>query len=369
MIYDVDILNARILIVDDNQSIVDLLKKMLTYAGYTSITSTTDPRDTMKLYESFHPDLVLLDINMPYVDGFKIIKKLKGISSDNYVPILILTGQHDRETFIRSLEAGAEDFLTKPFDQIETLTRIKNMLEVRLLHNRVRYQNEVLEDAVRVRTKELHDTRLEVIHRLGIAAEYKDNETGYHIIRMSKMCHILGNAIGNAMGMSKERADLLLQASPMHDVGKIGIPDSILLKPGKLDPDEWEIMKTHVSIGAGILDGHSSDLLVMAKTIAYTHHEKWDGSGYLNGLKGEQIPIVGRIVALADVFDALTSVRPYKEAWSVEDSVAEINRCKDKHFDPKLVDIFNTVLDDINSIKEQHKDPESIMQMYKKYNT
>ncbi len=169
------------------------------------------------------------------------------------------------------------------------------------------------------------------------------------------------------MGLSKERAELLLQASLMHDVGKIGIPDSILLKPGKLDPDEWEIMKTHVSIGAKILDGHSSDLLVMAKTIAFTHHEKWDGSGYLSGLEGEQIPIVGRIVALADVFDALTSVRPYKEAWSVEDSVAEINRCKGKHFDPKLVDIFNTVLDDINSIMEQHKDPENIRQVYKKY--
>lgn len=360
MIYDIDILNARVLIVDDNQDIVDLLKHMLTHAGYTSILGTNDPRDTVKLYKSFQPDIVLLDINMPHIDGYEVIKLLKEAAGDDYVPILVLTGKHDRETCLRSLETGAKDFLTKPFDQVETLTRIRNLLEVRLLHNQSRYQNEVLEDEIKVRTKELHDTRREVIHRLGIAAEYKDNETGYHIIRISKICEILGKAVG----MPNERVNVLLQASPMHDVGKIGIPDRILLKPGKLDPDEWEIMKTHTSIGAKILGGHSSDLLVTAKMIANTHHEKWDGSGYPNGWKGEQIPIVGRVTALADVFDALTSVRPYKKAWSVERAVAEINRCRGSHFDPELVDIFNTVLNDIISIKEQYKDPENIKRSF-----
>ncbi len=255
---------------------------------------------------------------------------------------------------VRSLQSGAKDFLTKPFDRIETLTRIHNMLEVRLLHNQVRDQNVILERKVQERTAELNDTRLEIIRRLGIAAEYRDNETGLHIIRMSKICQVLGKAVG----MTESEAELLLNASPMHDIGKIGIPDRILLKPGKLDADEWEIMKTHAAIGADMLSGHSSELLNMAKEIALTHHEKWDGSGYPRGLKGEDNPLAGRICAVSDVFDALTSVRPYKKAWSVEDSVAEIQRGKGANFDPDMVDVFMDTLDEIVSIKEQYKGPE-----------
>ena len=351
MIYDTDILDARILIVDDNKLNVDLLEKMLEISGYTSILSTTDSRDTIELYESFQPDLILLDINMPHLDGYQVMENLKKVEQNDYVPILVLTAQQDKETRLRSLKSGAKDFLTKPFDQTETLTRIRNILEIRLLHNRICYQNEVLEDQVKTQTKELHDTRLEIIHRLGLAAEYKDRETGNHIIRMSKICHILGKAAGMPNGM----AERLLQASPMHDVGKIGIPERILLKPGKLDKDEWEVMKTHTTIGAEILSGSSSDLLVMAKIVANTHHEKWDGSGYPNGWKGDRIPIVGRITALADVFDAIISERPYKKAWSVEDAVSEINRCKGSHFDPELVDKFNSVLNKIVSINEKYK--------------
>lgn len=354
MIHDIDILNARILIVDDNKLNVDLLEEILAAAGFTSVRSTTDSRETVEIYQTFEPDLILLDINMPHLDGFQVMEQLKEIEKDNYIPILVLTGQHDSETLIRSLESGAKDFLTKPFDQSEAITRIRNLLEVRLLHNYVRYQNEVLEERIKARTRELQETRLEIIRRLGLAAEFKDNETGYHIIRMSKMCQ----ALGKAAGMSEYQADLLLNASPMHDIGKIGIPDSILLKPGKLDPDEWEHMKTHAIIGSKMLGGHVSDLLIMAKSVALTHHEKWDGSGYPNGWKGENIPLVGRIAALADVFDALTSVRPYKKAWSVEDAMAEIKRGRGTHFDSKLVDLFLTVLDEIVKIKNEYKEPE-----------
>jgi putative two-component system response regulator len=356
MIYDIDILNAKILIVDDNKTVLSMLEHMLNSDGYTSVLCTTDSREVMKLYESFQPDLILLDINMPYLDGYQIMELLKKAETvkDDYVPIIVLTAQQDKETRLRSFSLGAKDYLTKPFDQIEALTRIRNVIEVRLLHSYVRYQKEVLEDEVKVRTKELQDSRLEVIHRLGLAAEFKDNETGFHIIRISKMCELIGKAIG----LPDKRVELLLHASPMHDIGKIGIPDSILLKPGKLDKDEWEIMKTHTIIGAKMLEGHSSPLLQMGKEVALTHHEKWDGSGYPNGLSGEQIPITGRITALADVFDALTSDRPYKKAWSVEDALSEINSCNGSHFDPKLVDIFNTILKDIISVRDQYKEPE-----------
>lgn len=354
MVKDEDILKARILVVDDNESNVALLEETLKSAGYTSILGVTDPRQVAELYEGYKPDLVLLDINMPHMDGYQVMEKLKEIEKDDYPPILTLTAQQDKETRLRALQSGAKDFLTKPFDRIETLTRIHNMLEVRLLHNHVRDHNIILERKVRERTAQLHDTRLEIIRRLGLAAEYKDNETGLHIIRISKMCQTMGKAAG----MTQSDAELLLNASPMHDIGKIGIPDRILLKPGKLDAGEWKTMQTHASIGADMLSGHSSELLNMAKEIALTHHEKWDGSGYPMGLKGEGIPLAGRICAVCDVFDALTSVRSYKKAWSVEDSVKEVQRGSGTHFDPDMVDIFTETLDKIVSIKNRHKEPE-----------
>jgi putative two-component system response regulator len=211
----------------------------------------------------------------------------------------------------------------------------------------------ILEQKVRERTRELEETRMEIIRRLGRAAEYRDNETGLHIIRMSKFSQILGQATG----MSDQDSGMLLNASPMHDIGKIGIPDSILLKPGKLDADEWEIMKTHSSIGAKILSGHPSELMQMAREIALTHHEKWDGSGYPGGLSGEEIPLSGRIVALADVFDALTSERPYKKAWAVDDAVSFIKENSGKHFDPTLVELFIDRLDEIIEVRDKYAEP------------
>ncbi len=353
---------ASILIVDDEPANALLLQRLLEKSGYTNLHTTTDPVAVEGLYQHHQFDMILLDINMPQLDGFEVMAQLRDTEDEQgqYPVILVLTAQADLDTRLRALNSGAKDFLTKPFERVEVLSRIHNLLEVRCLHNEVRRQNEVLEQKVLERTQqlqekadELQETRMEIIRRLGRAAEYRDNETGLHIIRMSKYSQLLGKAAG----MSADETELLLNASPMHDIGKIGIPDSILLKPGKLDAEEWATMQTHVTIGAEILSGHHSELMEMSRLVALTHHEKWDGSGYPNGLKGEAIPLVGRIVALADVFDALTSERPYKSAWSVEDALTEISGLSGKHFDPQLVQLFKEILPDLLIIKEQHAEP------------
>jgi len=344
---------AKILIVDDKPTNLVLLQKILEVEGYTEITAIMDSREVEETYRQNRFDLVLLDLSMPYLDGFQVMAQLTQIDPDGYLPILVLTAQGDPQTRLRSLNSGAKDFIAKPFDRVEVLTRIHNMLEVRLLHNQLRDQNIILEDKVRERTQELHDTRLEIIRRLGRAAEYRDNETGLHIIRMSKFSECLGRATG----MTAVEADMLLNASPMHDIGKIGIPDKILLKPGKFEADEWEIMKSHAAIGAEILAGQPSPLMDMARSIALTHHEKWDGSGYPNNLKGESIPLVGRITALCDVFDALMSDRPYKKAWTVEAAVGYINENSGLHFEPALVKAFGGVLPELLAIREKFSEP------------
>jgi len=348
------ITDARILIVDDEPANLRLLEAMLRMEGYSALVSLSDPRAVAEHYRNGHFDIVLLDINMPHLDGFQVMAQLRELETGSYLPVLVLTAQSDAATRLRALQAGARDFVTKPFLREEVITRIRNQLEVRMLHNSLRDQNRILDDKVRERTQELHDTRLEVIRRLGRAAEYRDNETGLHIIRMSNFSQV----IGREAGLSEVEAELLLNASPMHDIGKIGIPDSILLKPGKLDAQEWEIMKTHAVIGAEILSGDSSELLKLASTVAMTHHEKWDGSGYPNALKGENIPLVGRVVALSDVFDALTTVRPYKRAWSVEESVAYINENNGKHFDPDVVKAFHKSLPEILAIRDRYAEPD-----------
>lgn len=357
MISKKQILDAKILIVDDETDNVSVLERILKIEGYTNLQSTTDSRDVKTIYQDFLPDLVLLDLGMPHMDGFEVMGLLKEINKGTHLPILVLTALQDDDILLKALDSGAQDFINKPFDLPEVLARIRNMLEVRLLQKELKKQNEVLEEKVCERTKELNETRLEIIRRLTMAAEYRDNETGQHIIRMSKMCALLGKTIG----MNESQYDLLLNASPMHDIGKIGIPDRVLLKPGKLDPEEWEIMKTHTVIGAELLSGHSSELMEMARIIALTHHEKWNGTGYPEGLKGEEIPLVGRICAVCDVFDALTSDRPYKKAWSIEDSLSEIYKNSGKDFDPKLVEAFKKVKDDIIKIIEDRTDTKGII--------
>jgi putative two-component system response regulator len=347
------ILVSPILIVEDEPANILLLKRTLTGKGYTNLTSVDDPREAVAAFEAAEPRLVLLDINMPHMDGFDVLEALKEKFGPEIAPVLFLTAQTDRSTRVRALEAGARDFITKPFDRAELLARIHNMLELQLALDYIAAEKEILEERVHERTQEIYQTRLNIVRHLGRASEYRDNETGLHIIRMSQISRLLALKLG----LSETEADLILNASPMHDVGKIGIPDGILLKPGKLDPDEWEIMKTHTIIGAEILTGSDADLLVMAREIAITHHEKWDGSGYPNGLAGEDIPLVGRITALADVFDALTSARPYKKAWSIEEALDLIKDQRGKHFDPSLVDCFLENLEEIVGIRDRFAEP------------
>jgi len=268
---------------------------------------------------------------------------------------VILTAQHGQDFLLRALNSGARDFITKPFYCNELLARVRNMLDAQLMHRMLYDQKAVLNEMVQTRTDELRRTRLQVVQQLGRAAEYRDNETGNHILRMSHISALLAKSIG----WNEADCELMLHASPMHDIGKIGIPDHILLKPGKFEPEEWEIMKTHAVIGANILEGDDSELMKCAGEIALTHHEKWDGSGYPYGLSGEAIPLVGRIAALADVFDALTSVRPYKEAWTVEAAVDLIKENRGTHFDPDLVTVFLEQLPGILKIRDQFSEPEN----------
>ena len=346
------ILQANILIIDDEAVNVKLLHKILARKGYTNIQGTSDPREVEGLCEKTEFDAFLLDIRMPHIDGYGIMKMLRKRFADDYMPVLILTAQTDKETRLKALEYGAKDFLTKPFDQLEALTRIYNLLDVRLMHQRVKKQNFLLEETVKKRTQELYDTRREVINRLGLAAEYRDNETGNHIIRMSQF----SQRLALEHGLSEARAETILNAAPMHDIGKIGIPDKVLLKPGKLDQDEWKIMQSHVTIGAKILSGQQSELMTIARLIALHHHEKWDGTGYPANLKGEEISIEGRICAIADVFDALLSDRPYKKPWSVEKTIALIEEEAGKHFDPALTPLVRKILPDLLIIKDKYSD-------------
>jgi putative two-component system response regulator len=360
---DTNFLNAKILIIDDEKANILLLEDILENEGYSHFTSTQDSRKSLDLYKEIRPDLVLLDLNMPYLDGFQVMEQLIDLEKTSYAPILILTAQSNRNTRLRALAKGARDYIEKPFDVTEVTHRIANMLEVRLLHNQVRDQNLILEEKVRARTCELVATQQEAVLRLGRAAEYRDNETGMHVIRMSRLSARLAQEIG----LTDAECQLMLQASPMHDVGKIGIPDEILLKPGKLNEEEWVIMKKHPEIGAEILSGSQSAVMQMAEIIALTHQERWNGSGYPKGLKGEEIPLSGRIVAICDVFDALTSKRYYKEAYSVEKSMQIIEQGSGKDFEPYLVEAFKRILPEMVHIVKELPDDESapILKVYR----
>ncbi|PLW83947.1 two-component system response regulator [Kineobactrum sediminis] len=345
---------GRILVVDDESPNLRLLDKMLRSQGYSNLVLIEDPRQVVQRYRSARPDLVLLDINMPHLDGFEVLEQLKGLQDPLMPPIVMLTAQHGKEFMLRALSAGARDFITKPFDRNELLMRVRNLLDAHMGHRLLHDQKTWLEETVWQRTSELRRTRLDVVQRLGKAAEYRDEETGAHVLRMSYSCALLAKEYG----WNESQTDMILNASPMHDIGKIGIPDAILLKPGKLEPHEWEVMKTHVTIGAGMLEGDSSSLIKMAHEIALTHHEKWDGSGYPHGLAGADIPLSGRIAALADVFDALTSERPYKKAWTVEAAMDLVRENRGKHFDPDLVDVLEANLSGVEDIRERFKDDE-----------
>ena len=349
---DRDYHKANILIVDDDPLNVEVLNEILLEDGYTNVAFTTQPEEAILNYQKQDFDLILLDILMPVMDGFSVMERFNKIEKKHEIPVLVLSALSDHKTRLKALDLGARDYLAKPFNTDEVLVRIRNLLEVKLAHEQLQQHNAILDQRVRERTKELKDTQLEIVNRLGLAAEYRDNETGLHIIRMSQFSF----EIAKKAGLPLEEAEIILNASPMHDIGKIGIPDSILLKPGKLSPPEWEVMKTHTTIGAKILKGHPSKLLQTAVTIAMTHHERWDGTGYPRKLEGEEIPISGRIVTIADVFDALTSVRPYKKSWPVADALAAIEENSGSQFDPDLVAAFRESLPTILQIKEKYLD-------------
>lgn len=333
--------SARFLIVDDELANIRVLEKIFEKWGCFNVESTLNPRDTATLYASFQPDIILLDLMMPEMDGFAVMEQLKTlIPEGTYVPILVLTADVAALTKRKALATGAKDFLTKPFDAAELFLRVCNLLETRFLHLELHNQNRVLEDKVEERTRALEQAELVTLECLAAAAEYRDDDTGRHTQRVGHTAAL----IARQLGVGARRAGALQQAAPLHDVGKIGIADDILLKPGKLAPEEFAIMQRHTLIGAGILSRHNTPLLQLAAGIALSHHERWDGSGYPHGLKGEEIPLEGRIVAVADVFDALTHERPYKKAWPIEAATAEIQRQTGSQFDPAVVTAFLATL-------------------------
>lgn len=348
--------NAKILIVDDKPANVALLEELLDEEDYVNVQGITDPRKVIPMVQESEFDLIILDIRMPHLTGFDVLKLLsETIAKDNYLPVLVLTAESDRETRQAALAAGAKDFITKPFLQWEVLLRIHNMLESRMFYKAQRQRADLLDAEVRLRTQEIEDTQIEILRRLGQAAEFRDNETGGHVMRMSHYSYLMAQLAG----FTPEAAEMLLIASPMHDIGKIAIPDQVLLKPGKLTSEEFDIIKTHPSSGFKLLDGHGSELMKLSAKIALSHHEKWDGTGYPHGLRGEDIPVEGRIVALADVFDALTSERPYKTPWSVEAAAQYITEQSGKHFDPLFARLFVENLDQVIQIKKRFADPPS----------
>jgi len=344
--------SARILMVDDEPANLKLLDRMLRHEGYADLVLIQDPRQLLAEYHKAAPDLILLDINMPYLNGYEVMEQLKELNDPLLPPIVVLTAQAGRDFLMKALQAGARDFISKPFDRFELLARVRNMLDAHLSLRMTFQQKELLEELVRQRTSEVTKSRLEVVRRLGRAAEFRDNETGRHVVRMSHSSALLARQLN----LSEKRCEIILHASPMHDIGKIGISDTILLKPGRLTPEERTIMERHALIGADILAGAETELLEVARLIALTHHEKWDGSGYPGKLVGEAIPLEGRICAIADVFDALTSERPYKHAWPVEEAVANLQENAGSHFDPALVQAFLATLPEIIAINEKFKD-------------
>ena len=318
----------QLLVVDDEPANLQVLRHIL-QEDYRLLFAK-DGAKALELAAREKPELILLDVMMPGMTGYEVCAQLKATPATSTIPVIFVTALADVEDEAQGFAVGAVDYITKPVSPAIVKARVRTHLSL-------------------VRVEELRETRLQIVQRLGLAAEYKDNETGLHVIRMSPYSRVLALAAG----FSEAQAEELLNAAPMHDVGKIGIPDAVLRKPGKLDGEEWEVMKQHAQIGADIIGEHPSGLLRMAREIALNHHEKWDGSGYPRGIGGAEIPVEARIIAIADVFDALTSERPYKKAWPVEEAVQLLREQSGRHFDPELVELFLGQLPAILEIKER----------------
>lgn len=324
---------GRILIIDDEEANIRLLERILAKAGYVDVASTTNSVDAYALQRKYKPDLVLLDVHMNGKDGLQVLEEIVGHDADSeQVPVLMITADDSTHVKRRALALGAKDFLSKPFDSAEVLLRIRNLLETRFLYRKLRRQNTELEQKVTERTRELEQSQLEVLDRLAVAVEFRDDDTGNHTKRVAQVSAMLGEAIG----LESATLELITRAAPLHDIGKVGIPDSILLKAGPLTGEEFEIMKTHTVIGARMLSKGRSELVRFSQRIARSHHEWWDGSGYPDRVSGQSIPLEARIVAAADFLDALTHDRPYRPAWGMEETLAEIKRRSGSHFDPTI---------------------------------
>ncbi|MFN8614111.1 MAG: response regulator [Vulcanimicrobiota bacterium] len=345
-------LQCRIYIVDDEVHNLTLLSKLLTRHGFSQVMVNADPEAALLEIPQSECDLLLLDMTMPKLCGLELLEHLQPlVHGTPPLPVLVLTGDTRTDTRRAALNLGAKDFVNKPFDPPEVLCRIQNLLESRCLQKRLVNQNCELERLVSERTRQLQLNQLETVRRLGQAAEYRDDQTGTHIVRVSRAATLLAQALGQ----TEDFVAAIGHAAQLHDLGKLAIPDSILLKPGRLDSEEMACMRQHVAFGAEILGGSDCPILIMAEQIARYHHERWDGLGYLEGLEGLQIPLCARILSVVDVFDALTSERPYKRAWSFSEALAEIEKGRGSQFDPDLVDQFLRVAEDIYQLNPIHR--------------
>ena len=362
--------DSKVMIVDDEPINIRVTRKYLSDAGFSNFVTCSQATKAIELMTAELPDLVLLDIIMPEVDGMEILTKMRSTAQLRNLPVLILTASNEPKIKVKALEMGASDFLTKPIDPSELIPLVRNTLVVKVHQDHLERYAERLEVAVRKRTRELAFSRREIIECLAWTAECRDKETGRHIIRVGKYCA----AIARKLGLPPVQVETIELASQLHDVGKISIPDSILRKPGKLTAHEFALMKRHCVLGQrilqrltvedfqtalanpGVVPNRSSGIVELATSIALTHHERWDGTGYPNGLKGEQIPLEGRITAVADVYDALSSKRAYKVAFPHKQCMDSIIESRGSHFDPRVVDAFLEIEDDVERIAQELAD-------------
>jgi putative two-component system response regulator len=330
--------DMKIVILDDEDTQLLLLESILKRANFQNFLSLSDPRKIFDVFDREQPDLLLLDLNMPRLGGLEVIHQLRErLSPDAFFPILVLTADYRSVTKEETLKAGAKDFLTKPYNVMEVLLRVQNLLETRYYYLQLQEQKESLERLVQQRTRQLEQTQIEMLTRLAQAAEYRDDESGEHVWRVAELAAMLARE----MGLEETRVELLLRAARLHDVGKIAIPDGILMKPKMLSQHEFAVVQTHTTIGAQLLSGGQSVFMQMAEVIALTHHERWDGTGYPRGLKGEVIPLEGRILAVADAYDALTHDRPHRKAYTVQEAAHELRQQSGKQFDPNVIEAFS----------------------------
>jgi putative two-component system response regulator len=328
--------SQRFLIVDDDPVALTVLQRLLAVAGYHDVRATADPREALGLFDELHPDMVFVDFHMPGVNGIDLVSTLRGRTGpEDVLPMVMLTADNTAEAKHEALLAGATDFLTKPFDPTELRLRVQNLLENRSLHL-------LLEERVAARTRDLEAARHELLHSLALVAEYRDDETGQHTQRVGRTARVLAEH----MGMDAHATEVIAQAAPLHDLGKIAVSDNVLRKQTPLNAEEWAHIKRHSLIGARILSASRSEVLHTGKDIACSHHERWDGKGYPAGISGDEIPLTARVVAVADVFDALTHARPYKPAWDWDRACEEIESQSGAQFDPDVVAAFVAAVGD-----------------------